>query len=57
MLPRVDFISSLKILNIIFFFIIINFHETFYRFWKVTQRMKSWKFGFKGCKMDENLEN
>jgi len=56
-LPRVAFISSLQILDIIFFFIIINSHETLYRFWKVTQGMKSWKRGFKGCKMDEKLEN
>ncbi len=56
-LPRVAFISSLQILDTIFFFIIINSHEIFYKFWKVTQGVKSWKFGFKGCKMDENLEN
>jgi hypothetical protein len=55
-LPRVGFISSLQILDIILFFILINSHETFYKIWKVTQGMK-WKLGFKGCKMDENLEN
>jgi hypothetical protein len=43
-LPRVGFISSLQILDIIFFFIIINSHETFYKFWKVTQgnEMETW---------------